>query len=159
MAWMKRAGLQKLGYMMRKVMEYCEQMTPVVRPQFTEVDETGLTFVSAEISPVDITEQPCFKTAKGGLRGSYTQVGNGDKPMTEYEVYSYEAFRKKYQDDIRPAEKMGVLNPDEKLGKTKNPYSGIPTIRFSMKNQGFRNRSFWISAVNFRQPFTTARAL
>jgi hypothetical protein len=33
----------------RKVMEYCEQMTPVVRPQFTEVDEDGLTFVSAEI--------------------------------------------------------------------------------------------------------------
>lgn len=26
--------------------------------------------------------------------------------MTEYEVYSYEAFRKKIRDDLRPVEKM-----------------------------------------------------
>ena len=113
----EKSGFAKVGVydaqdLERKVMEYCEQMTPVVRPQFTEVDEDGLTFVSAEIPPVDITERPCFKTAKGRLRGSYIRVGDGDKPMTEYEVYSYEAFRKKYQDDIRPAERASVQSLD-----------------------------------------------
>jgi len=32
--------------------------------------------------------------------------------MTEYEVYSYEAFRKKYQDDIRPAERVSLQSLD-----------------------------------------------
>ena len=96
----------------RRVMEYCEQMTPVVRQQFTEVDENGLVFVSTEIPPIDITERPCFKTAKGRLRGSYIRVGDGDKPMTEYEVYSYEAFRRKYQDDVRPVERASLQSLD-----------------------------------------------
>lgn len=113
----EKNGFAKVGVydaqdLERKVMEYCEQMTPVVRPQFTEMDEDGLIFVSAEIPPIDITERPCFKTAKGRLRGSYTRVGDGDKPMTEYEVYSYEAFRKKYQDDIRPAERVSLQSLD-----------------------------------------------
>ncbi len=109
----EKNGFAKVGVydaqdLERKVMEYCEQMTPVVRPQFTELDENGLTFVSAEIPPIDIAERPCFKTARGRLRGAYIRVGDGDKPMTEYEVYSYEAFRKKYQDDIRPAERASL---------------------------------------------------
>lgn len=105
----EKSGFSKVGVydpqdLQKKVMEYCEQMTPVVRPVFTVCDEEGLVFVSAEIPPVDIAERPCFKTAKGRLQGSYIRVGEADKPMTEYEVYSYEAFRKKYRDDIRPVE-------------------------------------------------------
>lgn len=78
-------------------------MTPAVRPVFTVCNEGSLVFVSAEIPPIDIADRPCFKTAKGRLHGSYIRVGDADKPMTEYEVYSYEAFRKKYRDDIQPA--------------------------------------------------------
>ena len=113
-----KVGVYDAQDLERKVMEYCEQMTPIVRPQFTEVDEDGLTFVSAEIPPVDIAERPCFKTAKGRLHGSYIRVGDGDKPMTEYEVYSYEAFRKKYQDDIRPAERVSFQSLDMSKVKT-----------------------------------------
>ncbi len=46
------------------------------------------------------------------MQGSYIRVGDADKPMTEYEVYSYEAFRKKYRDDIRPVEQVRVQNLD-----------------------------------------------
>jgi len=97
----------------KKVMEYCEQMTPIVRPVFTVCEIDGLTFVSAEIPPVDITDRPCFKSGKGRLKGSYIRVGDADKPMTEYEVYSYEAYRKKYQDDIRPVERASVEALDQ----------------------------------------------
>lgn len=105
----EKNGFAKVGVydaqdLQKKVMEYGEQMTPVVRPVFTVCDEDGKLFVSAEIPPVDVADRPCFKTARGRLQGSYIRVGDADKPMTEYEVYSYEAFRKKYRDDLREVE-------------------------------------------------------
>lgn len=111
-------GYEKVGVydaqdLQKKIMEYCEQMTPVVRPVFTVWNEGNLVFVSAEIPPLDIADRPCFKTAKGRLQGSYIRVGEADKPMTEYEVYSYEAFRKKYRDDIRPAEGVSINALDQ----------------------------------------------
>lgn len=114
----ERQGFKKVGVynaqdLQKKVMEYCEQMTPPIRPVFTVCDEENFVFVSAEIPPIDITERPCFKTAKGRLHGSYIRVGDADKPMTEYEVYSYEAFRKKYRDDIRPAERVTMQSLDQ----------------------------------------------
>ncbi|MDD5798299.1 MAG: ATP-binding protein, partial [Clostridiaceae bacterium] len=66
-----------------------------------------------EIPGMDITVRPCYYKGSGRLKGSYTRVGDSDEPMTEYEVYSYEAYRKKYQDDIRPVARGTIASLDQ----------------------------------------------
>ena len=49
-----KVGVYDAQDLQKNVTEYGEQMTPVVRPVFTVYDEEGVTFVSAEIPPVDV---------------------------------------------------------------------------------------------------------
>lgn len=97
----KEVGVYDPQDIQKKINEQCLQMEPIVRPLLTVVEKDGKSFVSAEIPGVDLADRPVFYKGKGRLKGSYTRVGDSDEPMTEYEVYSYEAYRKKYQDDIR----------------------------------------------------------
>ena len=110
----KETGVYDAQDLIKHVTEQCNQMSPVVRPVFTIISKDEKVFVSAEIPGTDITDRPCFYEGKGRIRGSYIRVGDADELMTEYEVYSYEAFRRKYQDDIRPVERatMDTLNKD-----------------------------------------------
>lgn len=85
----------------KKVTEQCKQMEPVVRALFTTCDIDGKIVVSAEIPGVDIVDRPVFYKGVGRIKGSYIRVGESDEPMTEYEIYSYEAFRQRKRDDIR----------------------------------------------------------
>lgn len=86
----------------KKVTEQCKQMEPMVRALFTVCEVEGKIVVSAEIPGVDVSERPVFYKGVGRIRGSYVRVGESDEPMSEYEVYSYDAFRKRTRDDIRP---------------------------------------------------------
>ncbi len=108
-------GVYDAQDLMKHAAEQCEQMTPVVRPVFTTLLKNGKTFVSAEIPGIDASDRPCFYTGKGRLKGSYVRVGDADQPMTEYEIYSYEAFRRKYQDDIRPVNRASLQVLDKAL--------------------------------------------
>lgn len=110
----KEVGVYDPQDIQKKINEQCLQMYPVVRPLFTVVEKNNKYFVSAEIPGVDLAERPCYYKGRGRLKGSYTRVGDSDEPMTEYEVYSYEAYRKKYQDDIREIQRvsLGALDHD-----------------------------------------------
>ena len=110
----KETGVYDAQDIQKKIKEQCLQMTPVVRPLITVVEKDGKKFVSAEIPGMDLADRPCYYQGRGRLKGSYTRIGDSDEPMTEYEVYSYEAFRKKYQDDIRevPRATMAALDQE-----------------------------------------------
>lgn len=82
------------------------QMEPVVRPVFTVTQwENGKMVVCAEISECEPENKPCFYKAAGRIRGSYVRVGEADVPMTEYEIYSYEVYKRKIRDELRPIER------------------------------------------------------
>lgn len=109
----KEVGVYDPQDLQKKINEQCLQMEPVVRPLLTVLEKNGKHFVSAEIPGMDITVRPCYYKGSGRLKGSYTRVGDSDEPMTEYEVYSYEAYRKKYQDDIRPVARGTIASLDQ----------------------------------------------
>jgi len=97
-------GVYDAQDLQKKVTEQCKQMEPSVRALFTVCDYNGKTVVAAEIPGVDIAERPVFYIGVGRIKGSFIRVGESDEPMSEYEIYSYEAFRKRIRDDIRVVE-------------------------------------------------------
>ena len=96
-----------------KVASQALQMEPVVRPVFTVAEIEGRIIVSAEIAECDIFVKPCFYKGAGRLRGSYIRVGDADMPMTEYEIYSYEVFKRKIQDELRAVERADMDSFDK----------------------------------------------
>ena len=92
-------------------------MEPSVRALFSICEIEGKIIVSAEIPGVDISERPVFYKGVGRIKGSYVRVGESDEPMSEYEIYSYEAFRKRIRDDIRTISNSKMQLLDEKRMK------------------------------------------
>lgn len=99
----------------KKINEQCKQMEPAIRPLITVVEKNNKHFVSAEIPGLDLIVRPCYYKGSGRLKGSYVRIGDSDEHMTEYEVYSYEAYRKKYQDDVRIIPRVTWETLSEKL--------------------------------------------
>ncbi len=98
-------GVYDLQDLQKKVTEQCNQMEPPVRAVFTLAEYQGVNICSAEIPPTDLAERPCFYKGAGKVRGAYIRVGDADLPMTDYEIYSYEAYRKHLHDDERQIER------------------------------------------------------
>ncbi|MCI5578698.1 MAG: putative DNA binding domain-containing protein [Oscillospiraceae bacterium] len=105
-------GVYDPADLQKKIMEQAFQMEPELRPLCTVAIINGNTVVSAEIQEIDNELKPCFYKGVGRLKGSFVRVGDGDKHMTEYEVYSFEAFRKKIQDELRIAKRAEISDID-----------------------------------------------
>lgn len=160
----KEVGVYDPQDIQKKINEQCLQMEPTVRPLLTVVEKNGKFFVSAEIPSVDITDRPVFYQGKGRMKGSYTRVGDSDEPMTEYEVYSYEAYRKKYQDDIRVIDRVSFAALDQELlatyieflKKGKPRLAAIPTDEIYELMSIKRDNRITLSAVMNFCPYPQA---
>ena len=107
------AGVYDVHDLQKHVVEQCNQMEPPVCAVFTAAAIGDAHVVAAEIPGIDVAERPCYYQGKGRLKGSYVRVGEADEPMTEYEVYSYEAFRKKLHDEEAPVPRATRLTLNE----------------------------------------------
>ncbi|MGN1382266.1 MAG: ATP-binding protein, partial [Eubacterium sp.] len=106
------AGVYDLQDLQKRVTAQCQQMHPPVRAYFTSAEYRGVWICSAEIPAVDVAERPCYYMGAGRQGGSYIRVGDVDFRMTNYELYSYEAFRKHEHDDERIAARADVTFMD-----------------------------------------------
>jgi ATP-dependent DNA helicase RecG len=68
-------------------------MEPEVRPVFTTVKIGEKFVVSAQIPPISYSLRPVYHKAKGIQKGSYIRIGDADKHMNDYEIYSFTAFK------------------------------------------------------------------
>ena len=100
-------GVYDAADLIKKISEQCLQMEPPVKALCTTTVFDGKAVVSAEIPEIDDFQKPCFYKGGGRLRGSFVRVGESDRQMTEYEVYTYEAFKKKIEDELRVVERAG----------------------------------------------------
>lgn len=95
--------------------DQCLQMEPPIRPLLTVTSIDDKYFVSAEIPGIDVAQRPCFYKGRGRLKGSYIRVGDSDEPMSEYEIYCFESYRKNIQDELRIADKATTDILDKNL--------------------------------------------
>lgn len=108
-------GVYDLQDLQKRVTEQCNQMEPPVRAVFTMAEYEGKTICAAEIPALDLTERPCYYRGHGKVKGAFVRVGDADLPMTDYELYHYEAFRRHLHDDERSVERatLTVFEPDK----------------------------------------------
>ena len=130
-------GVYDARDLQKKVAEQCKQMEPAVRALFTVCDIDGKSIVSAEIPGVDISERPVFYKGVGRIKGSYVRVGESDEPMSEYEIYSYEAFRKRIRDDIRTVDNAKFILIDEE--RMLNYMSAVKNERKNLADNVMEN--------------------
>lgn len=108
-------GVYDLHDLQKKVTEQCNQMKPPVRAVFTCAEVEGKDICSAEIPAIDLSDRPCYYKGVGRIKGSYIRVGDADQPMTDCELYSFEAFRKHLYSEERKIEKAKFEMIDRQL--------------------------------------------
>ena len=94
-------GVYDAQDLQHKVTEQCREMEPQVRALFTTTEIGGKVVVAAEIPPQDVLYRPVYYKGKGRLGGSFVRVGDADERMTEFEIYSYEAYHRHIKNDRR----------------------------------------------------------
>ena len=140
----KICGVYDVADLIKKISEQCLQMEPPVKALCTTTILHRKTIVCAEIPEMDDFQKPCFYKGAGRLRGSFVRVGDSDRQMTEYEVYTFESFKKKIEDELRPVERADEkeLQTDSfkkyalALQEKKPNVSALPIQRWMML-QGF----------------------
>lgn len=148
-------GVYDLHDLQKKVVEQCNQMVPPVRAVFTVAEVDGVNVCSAEIPGMDLSERPCYYKGAGRLKGAFIRVGDADMVMTEYELYSYEAFRKHLHDDEREILRAVPADLDEAMvaayiaeKKRERPgFAQLPEARAYELLDIFRNGKPTLAAV------------
>lgn len=99
-------GISNPDNFQKKITEQAMMMEPRIRPVITFAKFKGVIVASVEIPELDVFHKPCYYGGKGKAKGSYIRVGDADLPMTEYEIFSFDSFKYKTEDELRTKERV-----------------------------------------------------
>ncbi len=103
-------GIDNFDLLQKRIAEQSLLMEPKIRPIITVCKYKGCVVASAEIPELDVFSKPCYYSGKGKMKGSYIRVKDADLPMTDYEIYSFDAFKYKTEDELRIKERIDKDN-------------------------------------------------
>lgn len=109
----KPVGVYSLKDLQKKVGEAASQMEPPLRPTFTSINHLGVTLLAAEIPECRIELKPCYYKPSGLHGGSYIRVADGDRRMTDYEIYMFVSSRAQVTEDLHPVTSAKPEDLDE----------------------------------------------
>lgn len=92
-----------------------DEMEPCIRPLIGLHEIEGETVLIAEIPELDPGQKPCFYKGAGMNRGSYVRVGDGDRPLSSYEVQMLVCSRGQPRDDEHPIVGISIEALDSDL--------------------------------------------
>jgi len=123
-------GVYDAQDLQHKVTQQCREMEPQVRALFTTAEIDGKMVVSAEIPSQDVLHRPVFYKGKGRLSGSFVRVGDADERMSEFEIYSYEAYHRHEKNDRRIIEEadLSLWNADRMAEYVKSIKTDRPNL-------------------------------
>jgi ATP-dependent DNA helicase RecG len=114
-----------------------EGMEPALRPEFTLAEVEGKPVVAIEVFEVALEQKPCFYKAAGLQSGAYIRVGNTNRQMSGYEVFSYLSARAQPVFDAEPVGEAVLEDLDrERLEEY------IRKLRRARLDAPYLNRSF-----------------
>lgn len=90
-----------------------DAMEPPVRADIDIEDFEGAQVVVATIPEMDPAAKPCFVKARGMGTGSYTRGGDGDRVLTDYEVFLLHSNRGQPRDDYAAVDEAGPADLDQ----------------------------------------------
>jgi len=132
-------GVYDVQDLQKRVTEQCQEMEPPVRAVFTSADVDGKLIVAAEVPAVAVEFRPVYYRGRGMNGGSYVRVGDADEPMTDREVYAYEAFRKHAHDDLRliddPRDDVSTINATQLEEFVRIVKASSPNLRDNMTDE------------------------
>ncbi len=100
-------GIKDVSGMQRIVQELSKEMEPIVRPTITPVQYAeGVDLLIVEVPEMDYLEKPCFYRPLGITKGSFIRTGEGDEPMTEFEIFQFQTFKKQSQIELETIESI-----------------------------------------------------
>lgn len=110
---MEIVDIYNLQELIVDIQNKCKNMEPEVRALVYSVTFGGKPIVVCEVPSTEIGLRPVYYKGAGKIKGAYVRVGEADEKMNDYEIYSYEAYKKRTKDDLRILENKGVNILDE----------------------------------------------
>lgn len=94
-------GVNDIAGMQKIVQEVAKEMDPIVRPTITPLEyEDGVFLLFVEVPEMDFLEKPCYYKPLGIMKGSFIRTGDGDEPMTEFEILQFQMFKRQSKAEL-----------------------------------------------------------